>query len=404
MNESQNGSFYYTLNNLTAGNYNLTITDGSNTITIGFSVVTERIFFDAKLVETTEIVNVNTSNTVTTPDYNDGSFGELLNLSQSGTIYYGTTDEINQSKTYHFVLVDQNYNGVYDTVYVDDDKIFELYNYSEDYGNSSDIEDILVMGNMYKNYIIGFIDFSGKGLFLARPPSSLKYSLGDTVSFIVLARYENMIPAENQSVSVKLIDPNGVIVNSTSGVTNEWGYFVSDFQIPSTTGVYKIDVNNGMGMELFYVESFKLTASITDLSDTPMTVFAPNPRVKITLVSKNLNDTPINLSSVYARIIYPNGTVSTVNFSQESTGMYSTILNLIGAPTGFYGVRITGTYSNNRQELVTGFSIESVSFSIQAVNIHFIEEADSPEAMVNAFAPGSNISIVTFLSNFQQEV
>lgn len=389
-------SFYRKLN-FSAGDYYASVSDGSSSVTMNFSIVSEKIYPETALIESGDIKNIATETLITTDNALGGDFGELRNLSVSGTLHYGNGTIGN--KTYHFVLVDQNSNLTYDTLYVDDDISFLLYNDSEDSGATADIENVLKKGNAFKNYVINELEFyTGNKTILTRPVNSSVYQSG-YVHFIVLAKNSNGVLLSNQTINVKLVNSAGSTVSSHSVTTNDFGYYVTNLSVPSTAGIYTIDLNNGMGMEIFYVESFKLYGKITDTSNNPAYSFAPDPTVRIHAVAKS-GANPVSLATAQASVYYPNGTSKTISLTQDSTGVYSHDLDLSGAPNGKYGLKLTGTYGGSQQEFRMGFAIESIGFELVAINPDFIDQAEEgPGAMINAFAPDSNITVLAVLSN-----
>jgi hypothetical protein len=397
-NTSNGTSFYfYRTLNFSAGSYYVSVSDGSSSVDINFSIVAEKLYSEAHLISSTDIKNISTSTLITSDTQSGGNFGELRNLSLSRTLHYGNATI--ENKLYHFVLLDQNYNMTYDTLYVDDDNRFLLYNDSEDSGNESYTEKALKKGDAFKGYIIGEVEFyTGNKTILAVPMTTSAYQSG-YVHFIVLTKNSNGVLLSNQNVTLRLLNSTGGVVNSTSITTNGFGYYVTNFSVPSAPGAYTIDLNSGMGTEVFSVESFKLYGKITDTSDSPTYSFAPNPNVRINAVAKS-GGNPVSLTVAQAVIYYPNGTIRTVSLSNTSVGVYSYDIDLSGAPNGEYGVKIVGTYSSNQQEFRMGFAIESVQLEIMAINPAFMDKAtEGPGAMVSAFAPGSNITLVAALSN-----
>ncbi|MCK4335535.1 MAG: hypothetical protein KAW40_02300, partial [Candidatus Aenigmarchaeota archaeon] len=248
-----------------AGNYHVIISDGSDSVTLYFDILSEMIYLEAHMIKTSEVVNVSTDTLITSAGQGGGNYTDLMALSISDILHYGT--QIIGATTYHFVLVDQNLNNIYDTLYIDDDNRFLLYNDTEDSGGDSELEkQNLREGDRFKDYLIGEIDPEANKTILAKPISDPVYSAGSTVNFIVLAKNENKSLLSGQDVSVVLYDSAGNSEGTTSGTTNSFGFLVSSFQAPSTPDTYIISVNDSMGIEIFFVESFKLMGKVTDLS------------------------------------------------------------------------------------------------------------------------------------------
>ncbi|MEE9322906.1 MAG: hypothetical protein V3U72_00005, partial [Candidatus Aenigmarchaeota archaeon] len=99
-----------------AGNYHVIVSDGSDSVTLYFDVLSEMIYLEAHMINTSDIVNVSTDTLITSAGQGGGNFSDLMTLSISNILHYG--NQTISSKTYHFVLVDQNLNNIYDTLYI----------------------------------------------------------------------------------------------------------------------------------------------------------------------------------------------------------------------------------------------------------------------------------------------
>ncbi|MDY6930676.1 MAG: hypothetical protein SVJ22_02010, partial [Halobacteriota archaeon] len=327
-----------------------------------------------------------------------GNFSELLTLSKTNTVHYGTKSI--GGTTYYFALVDETYSSSYDTLYIDDDNEFLMYDSSED--STGRIEKVLKEGNKFGDYVVGQIEYeTGDTVLLWKPVTSSVYNGGDTVNFVVVAKNSNNTLLGNKAVRIDLKYSNKTTVTTKNGTTNSSGWFVESVTAPSKAGIYTISLNRSVGIDTFSVESFKLRAKITDLSNNPTHSFSPDPIVRIGLVSKDSSGDPFNLTSKLATITYPNGTSSTKSLQTKSTGVYSYDLDLTGAPMGMYGVKIEGYNGANRQEVLTGFSIESIAVEAEAINTDYIDQAEGggKGAFVSAFAPDANVTIMVMLSN-----
>jgi hypothetical protein len=415
---SSSGSFNfsYTINNsfTPPRDYNLEITSGADNVNMSFKVVSSIIYLEPHLIgDPQKTIQVSTSTRITSGNagFLGGNFSELIALSQNSTkaVYYGnaTITLSTGNKPYHFVLVDENSAGSYDTLYVDDDVNFLMYNTSEDAGNNAwEPERIKRMGegiklNSTDEYVVGYIDFnSGNKILLAQPINTSVYSGGDLVHFVIISKNSQEGIAQTQPFVVNLTNSTGYVFNSTSGTTNNFGIFISNFTVPSTSGRYIINVNDSLGLEFFSVETFKLYGKMADLLDNPTSTFAPNPAVRISATTKKANGDPIDSNEIEINAIvkYPNGTSQTVTLT-GGNGTFTYDLNLAGSPQGEYGVKIIATYSGNMQEFSTGFAIRSVSVELMAINTEYINEIQGEDAFVDAFAPNKNVSLMVVLSN-----
>ena len=393
--------------NFTPDNYIVAVTDGTDTVNMSIRVVSELITLEAHPINSgDDVINVSTTTIIQTDTALGGNFTELLGLSKSSTptLHYGNYSI--GGKLYHFVLVDQTNATVYDRLYVDDDKIFQLFNDAEDTGSTIDIEyQALKKGSVFSNgtfkYIVGFIErrTGNKIILWTKPSGKPPYSTSDTVNFVIVAK--NSTYLLSQGVGVDILNSTGHKITPTiTDSTNSFGWFNGSVNLSNVpAGVYVISLNNSLGIMPFPVEAFKLFVTITDLSNNPTSDFAPDSDVRISIFSKDSNG-PQNLTTFTADVYYPNGsTVSKTksDFTQVSDGVYRYDLDLTGAPNGGYAVSITGDIGANTQKASTGFEIQSINFEADAINTRYVEEAE--ESMVNAFAPDSNVTIMTFLLN-----
>ncbi len=389
-------SLSHTLSGLSSGTYTINVSDGSATISLRFEVVSQITYLEAHLINTQDIRSVDTSSEISTNNAMGGNFTELRDLSISGTLHYGN---ITLDRLYHFVLVDQNYNLTYDTLYVDDDIRFELYNDTEDSGQNSSTEKMLQKGQKLGDYMVGEIEFNtGNRVVLGKPKGSSVYSPGSAVNFIVMAKDPNKNFVPGETVQVRLLNSSKGVISTITNTTNEMGFFTANFTAPSGAGTYIIDLNNSKGTGFFTVESFKLSGKVTDMSDNPASSITPNSVARVYAYSRDADGNAVNLTSGTVRITYPNGNTVSSSLTQSETGLYYYDFS-IGSLSGSYGVKVTGSYGSSDQEFITGFSVESVSVQITPMNMNFIDQAESGAGDVNAFAPQDNVTLIVFLSN-----
>ncbi len=378
------------------GYYLIIFTDGTDSVNMSFKVFSEIIYFETHLLGSNQLITINTIQELTSKT--NANYGELVNLSLSGKVYNGSASI--GGKNYYFIVVDKNFDNSYDMVYIDDDAKFQLYNSTEDAGNDFEkvkrIGEGVLLGN--KKYIVNIEFPTGRKVLLEESVNATVYSPGQDVHFAVLAKNSSGHFLADQALDIKLLDSKGTEKNSTSGITNQFGYFVGNFSAPSQAGSYVISVNNSLGIEFFDVEVFSLFAEITDLADNPTYSFAPNSDVRIRAILRNSTGVPISTATVTATVNYPNGTAKTYTLS-GGNGTWSYDLNLAGAPLGRYGVKILADYSGNTQEFFTGFAIESLLLEVWPINIQFMEESGGPEFFVNAFSPNKNVTLFVLLQN-----
>lgn len=379
--------------------YIINLTDGTDSVYMSITVVSLYVYLEPHLIGSSSILNISTSTVITSGNasYLGGNFSEVVALSQSSPkkIFYG--NDSSTGKTYHFVVVDEKYAGSYDTLYISDTKMFQMYNSSVPSPKVKTAGEGINLNGA--DYVIWYIDFTtGDKVILARPIYSNIYSPNASVNFVVIAKNVRGQLAANEGINASLLNSNGDLINQTIGTTDSSGVFTYSFLAPSIVGTYSINVNYSIGVEFFSVESFKLYGKITDLSDNPTSTFAPNPIVRISATVKNSTDYAVNPSSIYATVSYPDGTSQDLILT-GGNGTFSHDLNLAGAPQGQYAVKITATYSGDTQEFSTGFSIRSVTADVMAINTQFINEAQGSEAFVDAFAPNTNVTLMAVLSD-----
>jgi hypothetical protein len=400
-------------NSYSPGNYILLLTDGTDTVNISFKVMSQLIILETNFIDALgglNVINVSTDTIVTSTNQttfvSGGNLTELVSLSLSGAVHYGNYSL--EGKTYHFALVDQTNTSNYDRLYIDDDTRFNLFNDTEDGGNEADVEyQALQKSSVFSNgtfrYIVGGIErTTGNKIILFKPAvGKPPYSTSDTINFVVVARNSSRL-LSNQVIGVTILNSTGSVTSTTTYTTNEFGWFNASETLSNVpAGFYVLSLNESLGVLPFPVEAFKLFVSITDQSDNPTSSFAPNSDVRIIITSKN-STSPINLTIFTASINYPSGSVvskTISDFTQVADGIYKYDLDLTNAPTGRYGVSVSGSDGTNTQTTSIGFEIQTVNFEAMAVNTRYLDEVQSSGAEINAFPPNSNVTIMTFLSN-----
>lgn len=377
--------------NYSTGEYNVYVTSESNSLNTSFQVVTERLKPRLHLIsDPSDFVAVNTSlNATSSPDgYN---FTDIIDKSKSGEVHYG--DATLNSTQYYFVVVDSNSRGLYDTVYVDDDKNFELYNFSED--DSGMVEQEYGVGDTFKDYMIGEVDLrEGDSVFLGSPVNSTTFTEGDSIDFVITVINETQHIKKNEPIALNLQGTS----QSSSATTNAEGYYLGNFTAPAETGSYTIEVN-GIPTASFTVEKFGLKVRTADLNGNPKNSFSPGSKIRMEIVSKDENGNLADLDEKSVSTTSPEGTTTSIGseFTNPSTGRY-----LFGTPAddspGTYRIDVSGTMDSETQTTGTSFEISGLAYEAMAMNPQFIDQLERG-GPVKAFAPGSDITISTFLVN-----
>lgn len=396
-----NGTFEINrpLSSLAEGEYYLLLSSESDNVRLDFRVVSSLIFFNTQLLSSSDILVANTTNTATSSD-----FQELIDIQHTAVKY--ATLEIG-GKNYTFATVDEHAPGIFDVVYVDDDTRFFFFNNSEDSSatNSENLEEVLSRGDIItlgsETYtLIEIEESTGEKVIFAKPTASILLP-NQQVTLLVIAINETGSLVQNVNISLKLLNLTGGVVATSSGGTNEAGYYTWTFTTPSQPGTYRISINDGMGMEVFSVETFRLRVYTSDLMGRPMHDFSPGAKVRINIVAKDLNDNSISLDSCRLTIAHPSGVEIEVTPNETSTGVYTYDFDTSGKPNGEYRIRVLASWQTNEQEFLTGFSVQESSLMAIAFNPQFMDKAEEggPGFEVNTFAPNSWITVMIFNLN-----
>ncbi|MBI2675323.1 MAG: hypothetical protein HYX24_02610 [Candidatus Aenigmarchaeota archaeon] len=390
------------------GSYFLILSDGTDSVNLSFRVISQAMELEAHFMSKPgEVVAVRMDTVLqdANESFLNGSFGELLNMSRSAskTVHYGNASI--SGKTYHFALVDPTNSTIFDRLYIDDDTAFRLVNDSED---ASDVEyQNFREGSSFSNgtftYVVGEVEENtGNRLILWKPPTKPVYNTTDLVNITVVAKNSTHLLA-GQPVEIEILNSSGQNVTpSAVYVTDSNGWINLTVNLSQVrAGLYTISMNDSLGMEMLPVEAFQMFVEVADLSGNPTAVFGPNSKARVIVTSKT-SAGPFNLTSLAATIYYPNGTSvskARADFTQTSDGVYRYDIDLGGAPTGGYGLSIAGSDGTNNQTFSTGFEVQAADFEAMAINVRYVEDAEGTGAMVNAFAPNKNVTIMTFLTN-----
>ncbi len=389
------GSFNYSVNipsSTVTKFYTLGVTDGVSITNTSFQVIDERKYYRVIQIQGGTIFSVNTSSI----DDTGYTLSELNNNSPH-RIGNATID----GKTFYFILTDPDTAGVYNKVYIDDDKNFTITDAVEN-GNEGDYVEssALIQGNSWNNsYDIIKIFSDGSGLIIAKSSNKIVYSPSEQVSVIAVCNNQDDGPVSGDSISIEM---NGV---SNSGVSNSFGFFNTSFNAPSATGSYSFSVNNGLASSDFSVETFSVKVFITDVADNTNFEFLPSNSVKLKVKVFNLsNNNLIDLDDLNVNITNPNGSLVSVglsDFSNSETGVYEYIIPpAITGNEGDYFIRVSVSINGDSQVKTAGFSVNSYSYRLMAINPRRMAgQMGERGIMSNSFAPADNISFVVMKVN-----
>ena len=130
-----------------------------------------------------------------------------------------------------------------------------------------------------------------------------------------------------------------------------------------------------MGLEFVNVESFSLNAKTTDLSSNSLSSFTPGSSVRINALAKSSSQL-INLSSINAAVIYPNGSAVSFEMNASSLGNYYYDFTTPSNLEGSYSLRINATYNGASQVESLSFSAESSAFYMFSINTNYLDEVE----------------------------
>ncbi len=401
---------YYYPKQTGLGNFKITLTEVSDSVDLYFEVVNVYLKPVVRFMGAATPIFVNTSRAVNTENgsLTNANFTKLFAFNLSSTIYYGEKENLTgDGRKFSFVVVDERAAGVYDSVYIDDDRIFQLFNDTEDSGTTKFIETAKSPGDMLEadathRYIIVDINTtSGNGVYLIVPPSSPTYSSSDMLYMTVLVTDSNGNIYPNKTVNVSILDESKAFKNTTLvNIGSEGHIDLAENLSGYAPGKYFI-VANETPVEIFKVESFKLHGKVTDISNNPTMEFAPGSKAKIWAVSRDANGDLQNLASdPIGTMMLPDGSTETVTFSAQpnSTGVYTATTSTL-TETGEYKVEIQGTDGTSTEKFDVGFRVQSIEMIVEVLNPKYIDEGAGPNTMVTAFAPGSNVTAAIFMIN-----
>ena len=392
--------------------YTLTLTQGSDSVQIDFKVASEILRPAVRLMGSLYPVFVNTSTEINNETGGIcGNFTELLKFNKSATIFYGNVSNLTgDGKTYNFVVIDENVAGVYDTVHVDDDRVFRLFNDTEDNASVPFLETSKGVGDMLRidssnSFIVADMETTtGKMVYLIRPLSSSTFTSSDTLYMLVFLYDQNGNMKKNQAVNISIQTESkqtvhSEVVNIGSGGSGNLSVSLSGY----SAGKYTI-LANETPVDVFKVESFKLYGKVTDLSDNPMSTFAPGSKAKIWAVSKDSSGNLMDLDyNPLLSITYPDGSTYSAYMSPQpnATGVYTAETPELST-TGEYKIVITGINGSDTERFDTGLKVQAIEMMVMTLNPKYIDEGAGPGTTVSAFAPGSNVTATVFMINMSK--
>ncbi|MFH1174127.1 MAG: hypothetical protein V1725_03285 [archaeon] len=391
-------SLSFTLTDYAAGDYTLIITENaSRSITLPFSVVAEELTYLIYIIPESTTYLVNTSSI---DDPNTPGFADLLatSVSLSQNISYGN---VTLDGLMHLALVDSNAASIYDTLYVDDDANFSLYNNDED--TTGVTEKTFSAGDIFRRnassqeFLIAAANTDGMHALIAQAMNASSFSSGQTAHYLIITEDAAGNMVGSKTLNISITSPNGSITQVNTH-TNDDGYYLGNISA-GTIGSYDIRVND-QAVEFVNVESFSLIAKTTDVSSNPTSSFMPGATARISALAK-ATGTIITLDSISLAITYPNGTIVRPSMNHTAAGEYMYDFTIPSTLQGSYAIRIVGAYEGNNQTVTSGFIAESTSFELFSINTAYLDEVEQggEGVFVTVFAPGKNITVMATQSD-----
>ncbi len=398
---------------LPPGQYTLLLEQGNENVKMNFEVKTEILKPVVRLMESLNFVHIFTDTQIDNGTGGiGGNFSDLLSLNKTPYLYHGKILNLTgDGRVYHFVAVDENAPGVYDSLYVDDDSDFRLFNDTEDNATYPFMETSEQPGGMLKidsehRFIVADMDTStGKTVYLLEPLDSPMFSSSDMLYMLVLLKHENGTLGKNTALNVSVFSESKVLKDSNLVEINENGtgnlsVNLSDY----SPGKYTI-VANETPVDVFKVETFSLRGKVTDLSGNPMTTFAPGSTPKIWVIARDANGDLMTLDSdPGGTVTFPDGTSFGLGLTEEpnATGVYTSVSGGGLTMPGEYKIEIEGTKGQYTEKVKVGLAVKSVEMMPMTLNPKYMDEGGGKGTMVTAFAPGSNITAAVFMINMSK--
>lgn len=421
------------------GDWSINVSAGSQSITHFFEVV-PAVDYDILLLESEsygveEVVVVNTSSQWSvSPDFQVA--GDTATL--SGVMYYGSVSEsvfgcdLNGDAalvtTYYLWVGDPNMEGVYDTVFIDDDSVL---NQSPDSSRRTFLgagDDAVKCSNYSSlaSFKVGYVYSGGVLLVLPPGPSDFPYSSTSNVSAVVLASDEvdgSLVQANLSSFNLRYKNTSGLWVEAdfndllsllnyttldsptgVNGLSNVVSFNVSGVlsSLGSSPGEYALIVN-GLESEVFVVGT---SWSVAILVGDPVTRvekhdFAVGDSVAFGVTtdasSPNITVGVYDPSGVLeANWSYIGGGGSGI-FYENSSGMYLAGLNTSYSPllyvsdVGFWDVKVTVSSGSEEKIVRQSFSVKQFEVMVEPM---LIRSGEPP--LVDQLPPGkpANIGIM----------
>ncbi|MBI2543290.1 MAG: hypothetical protein HYW24_03830 [Candidatus Aenigmarchaeota archaeon] len=245
------------------------------------------------------------------------------------------------------------------------------------------------------------------------------YSPGETINFTVRATDVNSIGISNESVTIRLMYTNNdTVISSKSSTTNSGGEYISTFTAPTTTGSYRLTVNDWVATKIVDISSFDLVSFIGDSNGNIKTKFYTGDTVYVYMDLFDSNQTRYTGTETLSfQLTYPNGTQNNTlsypfsgsrlntSFTVRDNGVHNAKITAVSTsksitlPLDVGKYEIVGWLERNATQTNTFFPNETANILVKVFNVstgEIIKTAlDDPFELTlldSSFANSSTIS------------
>ncbi|MFH1399241.1 MAG: hypothetical protein ABIG95_03965 [Candidatus Woesearchaeota archaeon] len=353
------GSFSAEIPSPEIGEYNLTVTVGTSSFTIPFSV-TEYEYLIIEFVEDYHPI-------VCSDD--DGIITDVPEADQECDAYSETG--------YYFVLV-ANSAGDYDSLFADTDNSVNeadsVYKYLKQ-GNSLKISG--------EDYSVIYIDPFG-GMFVLGKKSDTYYETDTEQQVLIIGVNSTGSPGENLSLTYDLFSSSQTLdegdFNETTGVTN------ATINVTGNTGTYYFAVGG------FYssvkIERFSIKVVVEDEEGNPVFKTSTGQKLNLVMAVTNKTDGSVIEDAIGSAFVsYPGGSeivTLAVSASKSLEGEFE-----VPDVTGEYTVLFTANVSDDSNAMITKLSVVNYDLSLLPI-------AAGDKGRMEGFAPNQPGAILIY--------
>ncbi|MCK5040040.1 MAG: hypothetical protein KAR87_03670, partial [Candidatus Aenigmarchaeota archaeon] len=373
-----NGCFSEILDitNLSNGDYNMTISAGSESIRIDFKVSSTYDIITAFVNSTKPIVSCSPDDSGSGIVEIDSSIGQNLTCNFT----------VEGDGTYYAIVENSSDTPHYDTLYLDDDKNMTFTNDTM-FKYLSEGDKIIVNGT---EIMVMFIAHDGSIVTLADKMDS-EFTGGEQVKLMTIAVDSDHNPVNNSDTTYKEYWDNGTKkFEQSAGTTPENGTLLMDYNVSSDGGKNHIVVND-MG---YISNDVNIMTVKVDIKTEEGTSFWKAKTGQVAVLEASVMNSSsyeiINTSVVTAKIVNSNTTtgVTLVYDSTEKKYLYS---YTIPSVEGEYHVKFSVNYSGFVQTRDMKFFVKDTEYFMHAIA--------KDKGKSTGFAPGQPSALIISAKN-----